>query len=383
MGSHHSTLNRMPTEIINKILERSLSDFHNENQALYKPRRLTNSTVLRREHVEANGMPFPLLFDESLSEMADLCLGLIFVTEARRVALNSIASACNIVQKKGEGASWVKEEVKGNLYIIISLGEPYHGEKRQVILRWKKLKFGKFPEGCVLANAAKEVEEEIAREVDKGNWQEQGRKWWKYGRREVEISGVVDKWAKFPESLVQVEGCDALLLTSRRELIRKLKDTHWKHRRNFARDIINRWVALNPIRTTRPLRGKGDLANGVAIRVRTGVWWVVGAIPMPLHIMQVGDHRIPSVCEVMVHVEQCMQLLYRWWDRPLDEASRAQLTRQLKQFFPVSGSQPLVLALEKSIAEDTHYQSLKDILDSHRRKFIPTVFSELNAIKLM
>jgi hypothetical protein len=375
----------MPTDIINTILERSLSDFYKEKQTFCNPRRFTNSTVLRREQVEANGMPFPLLFDESLSEMADFCLGSIFVTEARRVVLNSIAPVCNIniLKKKGEGASWIKEEIKGHLYIIISLGKPYNGENRQVILRWKKLKFGTFAEGCVLANAANELEEEIAREIDKGNLQEKGRKWWKYGIRDIEISAIVDKWAKFPESIVQIEGCDALLQTARREMLRKLKDTPWKYRRDFAKDIMKRWVAINPIRTTRPLRGKGDLANGVAIRVRTGVWWIVGAIPMPLRVMQVSDHRVLSVCEVMVHVEHCMQLLYRWWDRPLDEASRGQLTRQLKQFFPVSGSQPLVLALEKSITEDTHYQSIKDILDAHRRKFIPTVFSELNAIKLM
>ena len=118
------------------------------------------------------------------------------------------------------------------------------------------------------------------------------------------------------------------------------------------------------------------------IPIKVGVWWLAGAVPMRLCIRQIGDNRLLAACAVMEHVERCMQLLHRCGNLRLDEVSRAELIHQFKQVFPVSDSEPLVLTLEKSIREDTQFQTLVAILVSHREKLFSGVFSALNSLTL-
>ena len=85
---------------------------------------------------------------------------------------------------------------------------------------------------------------------------------------------------------------------------------------------------------------------------------------MRLCIRQIGDSRLLAACAVMEHVERCMQLLHKCGNLRLNEVSRAQLIHQFKQFVPVSDSNLLVLALEKSTREVTQFQTLVAILIS-------------------
>ena len=105
-------------------------------------------------------------------------------------------------------------------------------------------------------------------------------------------------------------------------------------------------------------------------------------IPMSLCIRPIGDNCLLTASAVMAHVSRCMALLQRFpLNRPLDEASRAQLIEQWKQLSPVSDQDPLGLAVEKSIQEDTQFKTLGAILAHHRNEHLPGVFSELNSFQ--
>jgi hypothetical protein len=371
----------MPPEIVRRIWEIVLLTFHQELMDADSGEKFANTIALSLEDDAAPDIPVPSWlkaiishFNESIPKKADVCIALIRKCEARRTMMNLVTKVHHFVKKKDEGASWAKEVVNGKQYIVISLGTPYNGEERRVILRWRYTKFAKLSPGSILADVAKDLQEEISRQGEKG---EERGEWWKQGTMEADFTKLVLKWAKFPGTIVKLEGCPAQFLADRRKLLQKLKAASWYTRMKFARRVIDKWIERNPVLTTSPLP-----ASHVVIPIKFGVWLFVGVISMHSCIRQIGDNRLLAACVVMEHVERCMQLLHRCGNLRLDEVSRAELIHQFKQVFPVSDSEPLVLALEKSIREDTQFQTLVAILVSHREKLFSGVFSALNSLTL-
>ena len=388
MGSHHSIIDCVPIELSQRILELSFGAFYTEEQGRPESARLTNSIDIRRQNAEAYGIPLPpgfddlvSSFDESLSQNADLCIGFIRIIQERRQTLNLISSNIHLVKKKGEGASWAKEEINGTLYLVISLCAPFNGGARKVVLRWRDITFAKLKPGCIYEQGAKELEGAIAREAEKVKGKVKGREFWTDGMLTVDVLEILVGWIKSPETIIKIEGCDPQLVERRKSALRDFKAAPLILKVAFVRRVLDKWIKHSTVPITLPVRGTADRANKFIIHIKLGVWWLLGAIPMPLCIMRIGDNRLLTAAAVMAHVERCRQLFQRFHNLPLDEASRGRLIDHLKQLPPVSGAEPLMLALEKSIREDTHFQTLVAVLCYHRDNFLRHVYSELSRIR--
>ena len=376
-------LTDLPPELIQRILVLTISAFYEEEHTQSKFVRHRNAIEIRRQIATAHGLPTGAAFDQSvsafdeaLSQNADLCIGLILRVQGRRRTLNLISSKIHLLKA---GASWAKEEINGKLYLVISLDAPYHGGRRRMILKSRVLKFARHDPGCLYGEGAKKLEKAIESEVQKGNLR--SAEVYDPGTLSFNVTNTLNEWVQSPKTIVNLTGCAPQLVEQRKKLLEKLKAASLEERLAFARKVLARWIERNSVPTTR-LWGPGDLPNEYIIHINLRVWWLLGAIPMSLCIRPIGDNCLLTASAVMAHVSRCMALLQRFpLNRPLDEASRAQLIEQWKQLSPVSDQDPLGLALEKSIQEDTQFKTLGAILAHHRNEHLPGMFSELNSFQ--
>ena len=378
-------LTDLPPELTQRILLLTISAFYEEKHTQSKYVRHRNAIEIRRQNVLAHGLPTGAAFDQSvsafdeaLSQNADLCIGLILRVQRRRRTLNLISSKIHLLKA---GASWAKEEINGNgrRYLVISLDAPYHGGRRRVILKSRDLKFARHDPGCLYGEAAEKLEKAIESEVRKGNLR--SAEVYEPGTLLFDVTKTLNEWVQSPKNIVNLTGCAPQFVGQRKKLLEKLKAASLEERLAFARKILARWIERNSVPTTR-LWGPGDLPNEYIIRINLRVWWLVGVIPMSSCIRPIGDNCLLTASAVMAHVSRCMALLQRFpLNHPLDGASRAQLVEQWKQLSPVSDQDPLGLAVEKSIQEDTQFKTLGAILAHHRDGHLPGVFSELNSFQ--
>jgi len=365
----------LPPEIMQRILELTISACYEEEHTQPKFRKHKNAIEIRRKDAAAAGLPTGAAFDrsvsafdDSLSQNADLCIGLILRVQGKRRTLNLISSKIHLLKA---GASWAKEEINGTLYLVISLDAPYHGDRRKVILKSRDLEFARHDPGCMYAEGVKKLEKAIERNRRNGNLK--SAEVHDPGTLPFDVTGTLTEWVQSPENIVNLTGCAPPLLARRENTLKMLKAASSEERLSFARKVLARWIERNSVPTTR-LWGPGDLPNEYIIHINLRVWWLVGVIPM--------SYCLVTASAVMAHVSRCMTLLQRFpLNRPLDEASRAQLIEQWKQLSPVSDQDPLGLAVRKSIQEDIQFKTLGAIFAHHRNAYLPGVLSELSSLK--